>query len=232
MHAPRPPPPVRRQHQSIPPQGILEGKWRGAVTVAEHLRKAAAAGLPGVREIIDAAYRMLVENVAVCTPRARWPGQWLSASVEKRRSRRPARDGGDRMSRRVFTVADSHGARRWSDWRVGLAMAQVLHGQHRGRRLTSCSSLLADMPSYGRWLPGSAGVRRHHRRRPLPRPTRQPLSRRQAGRAGQGLVGHGEQDSGRPARWISTTSSTSRRCGRRSTCTSTTRSSRRTAGPR
>jgi hypothetical protein len=33
--------------------------------VAEHFRKATAADLPGVREIIDAAYRMLVENVAV-----------------------------------------------------------------------------------------------------------------------------------------------------------------------
>jgi hypothetical protein len=43
--------------------------------VAEHFRKATAADLPGVREIIDAAYRMLVENVAV-HPRARGrPGQ-------------------------------------------------------------------------------------------------------------------------------------------------------------
>jgi hypothetical protein len=53
----------------------LEGKWREDVTVAEHFRKATAADLPGVREIIDAAYRMLVENVAV-HPRARGrPGQ-------------------------------------------------------------------------------------------------------------------------------------------------------------
>jgi len=68
--------------------------------VAEHFRKATAADLPGVREIIDAAYRMLVENVAV-HPRARGrPGQ-------------PAQ--------RVYVLFQ----------------------------------LLADMPGYGRWLPGS-----------------------------------------------------------------------------
>ncbi len=41
--------------------------------------------------------------------------------------------------------------------------------------------LLADMPNYGRWLPGSAAFGSTTDVDPYPRPTGQPLSRWQAG---------------------------------------------------
>jgi hypothetical protein len=91
--------------------------------------------------------------------------------------------------------------------------------------------LLADMPNYGRWLPGSAAfgsttdvdpysVRlgsRYHDGKP--------------GEQGKDWWGRSLDSSGL-ARWISTTPSTLRRFGQRSTSTFTTHWSRRTAAPR
>ena len=91
--------------------------------------------------------------------------------------------------------------------------------------------LLADMPNYGRWLPGSAAFGSTTDVDPYPVRLGSRYHDGKPGEQGKDWWGT-VTDSSRRARWISTTSFTLRRFGQRSTSTSITHSSRRMAAPR